>query len=168
MESESIRILIEKYWNCETSLEEEKVLRDFFKTGEVPDDLKKFKRLFLYFADRQSEKINDDFEDRLMYKIREKRPVGKQRYFSPLYKVAAAVILILSIFAINQWVGDANRQVKKVVTDTFEDPEKALEETKKVLYLVSEKFKMGKEEASKLSKFNKAEDVVKNTKYKEI
>jgi hypothetical protein len=54
------------------------------------------------------------------------------------------------------------------VTDTFKDPREALDETKKMLYFVSEKLRKGKEEASKFSKFKKAEDVVKSSNYKEI
>jgi hypothetical protein len=40
MDSKRINELLSKYWNCETSLEEEAELREHFKTGYIPDELK--------------------------------------------------------------------------------------------------------------------------------
>ena len=40
MDSKQLEQLLEKYWNCETSLEEEKQLREHFR-GEVPENLER-------------------------------------------------------------------------------------------------------------------------------
>jgi hypothetical protein len=37
MDSNKIEALLNKYWNCETSLEEEQQLRDYFKQGNIPE-----------------------------------------------------------------------------------------------------------------------------------
>ena len=48
MNSEHIHILLNKYWNCETSAEEEQVLRDFFSGPNIPEELEPYAPLFTY------------------------------------------------------------------------------------------------------------------------
>ncbi len=52
MDSKYIEQLLERYWNCETSLEEEKQLRDYFLGADIPAQWKGASVLFRYF-DRQ-------------------------------------------------------------------------------------------------------------------
>ena len=42
-----MRELLEKYWNCETSPEEEQTLREWFAGNDVPEDLQKYRANFL-------------------------------------------------------------------------------------------------------------------------
>ena len=49
MDSKQIEQLLEKYWNTETSLEEEQQLRDFFRGESIPEALKETAELFRYF-----------------------------------------------------------------------------------------------------------------------
>ena len=56
MDSNKIEALLNKYWNCETSLEEEQQLRDYFKQGNIPEQLKEAASLFRYF-ELQKKKI---------------------------------------------------------------------------------------------------------------
>lgn len=39
MDYKYIKQLLERYWRCETSLEEEKILRTFFSQKDVPAEL---------------------------------------------------------------------------------------------------------------------------------
>lgn len=48
MDYKYIEQLLERYWNCETSLEEEQILRSFFRQKEVPAHLLRYKQLFAY------------------------------------------------------------------------------------------------------------------------
>ena len=48
MDYRDIEQLLERYWQCETSVEEESVLRDFFSKEEVPAHLLRYKNLFVY------------------------------------------------------------------------------------------------------------------------
>ncbi len=67
MDSKHIEALLEKYWNAETSLEEEKELHEFFGGTNMPDHLKEaaelfrssFYGLFEYVSDRIPE-ISDE------------------------------------------------------------------------------------------------------------
>ena len=48
MDYKYIEQLLENYWNCETSTEEEQILRSFFSQKDVPVHLLKYKELFAY------------------------------------------------------------------------------------------------------------------------
>ena len=63
MDYKQIELLLERYWQCNTSLEEEAMLRDFFKNEEVPAHLMKVKELFVYQYSQQEVKLDDSFRD---------------------------------------------------------------------------------------------------------
>jgi len=162
MDYSSIKDLIEKYWNCETSLEEEAQLRAYFSSKEVHKDLKVFAPLFHYFRSESELGISDGFDEKVIHQIQKAKRSPKQRYLSISYKVAAAVILLMFFVTIHQRFIAVRDKAVTVVKDTFDDPEKALEETKKALLLVSEKWNKGKSNIDKLSEFNKAEKIIRN------
>jgi hypothetical protein len=57
MDSKHIESLLEKYWNCETTLEEEQQLREFFKS-EVPESMKDVAEVFRYFNAQQKQQLS--------------------------------------------------------------------------------------------------------------
>jgi len=166
MNYKKIQELLDKYWNCESTLEEEEMLRSYFSNEEVHDDFKEYESLFKHFNEVKGSRVSNNFDDRIFEKV-EKRQ-AKRRYLGIFTKVAAAILLILSFVVINQRYKMVKDKATQVVQDTFEDPQRALDETKKILLLVSEKWNKGKEEVSKFSEFNKAEKLVKNENIKEI
>lgn len=162
MDYKSVKTLLEKYWNCETSLDEEAQLRTYFSSNEVHEDHKEFAALFQYYKSENEFRISDNFDANVLKQIDDKRKSGKQRYINIYYKVAAAVILILFFVTIHQRFIAVKDKATAVVQDTFDDPQKALEETKKALLLVSEKWNKGKSNFAKLSEFNKGEKIIRN------
>ena len=44
MDYKDIEQLLERYWQCETSIEEEATLRDFFSKEDVPAHLLRYKK----------------------------------------------------------------------------------------------------------------------------
>ena len=48
MDYKYIEQLMERYWRCETSLQEEEILRSFFSQEDVPANLLPYKELFSY------------------------------------------------------------------------------------------------------------------------
>lgn len=168
MDYDVAKILLEKYWNCETSLEEEARLRSYFQKDDIPEALKKYQGLFRFYSEEREKELNHDFDKKMLNMVSGNPEKRRHRYLRMMYKLAAAVLLVLSFFVIQERYSRVKDQAKKVVQDTFSDPEKALEETKRVLYFVSEKLNKGKEEVARLNKFKKAEDVVRNSNFKEI
>lgn len=103
MDYKYIEQLLERYWNCETTLEEEEILRTFFSQKDIPVRLLPYRELFCY---EQLEKKNDvldaDFDARMLALVNEPEPV-KARIISlrqrlmPLFKAAAMVAIVLTL-----------------------------------------------------------------------
>ena len=69
MDYKYIEQLLERYWNCETSLEEEQILRSFFRQKEVPAHLLRYKQLFAYQDVEKEKGLGDDFDTRILTRI---------------------------------------------------------------------------------------------------
>ena len=66
MDYKYIEQLLENYWNCETSTEEEQILRSFFSQKDVPVHLLKYKELFAYEQASSKEELGEDFDSRVL------------------------------------------------------------------------------------------------------
>lgn len=101
MDFKYIEQLLERYWQCETSLEEEAELRAFFNGSNVPRHLLRYKDLFVYQQLRQEEHLGEDFDARVLAQI--EVPVVKAKRLTlaarlmPLFKAAAVVAVVLSL-----------------------------------------------------------------------
>lgn len=102
-----IEQLLERYFQCETTLEEEQILRTFFSQKDVPVALLPYRDLFVHQHEEQvASHLGDEFDDKIMALIgeqTEQRPRVKARIITlerrlrPLFKAAAVVGIILSI-----------------------------------------------------------------------
>ena len=101
MDSKYIEQLLERYWQCETSLEEEAQLRTFFSEGNVPAHLLRYKDLFVYQQFLQEDRLGEDFDARVLAEV--EVPVVKAKRltltarFMPLFTAAAVVAVVLSL-----------------------------------------------------------------------
>lgn len=101
MDYKQIEQLLDRYWQCETSLEEESQLRTFFNGKDIPDHLRRYKHLFAYQQMQKKVGLGADFDMRILAKI--EAPVVKARRltittrFMPLFKAASIVVLVLSL-----------------------------------------------------------------------
>lgn len=165
MDYKRIEDLVEKYWACETSIVEEKELRAFFKNEQVPEKLKETALLFQYFElEGSQKKLGADFDQQLLHQLENNEPKKKTvvvHWFTPYAKVAAVVIIVAGLsFLVTRTIRQAEKETQ--LTDTFERPEDAFEETKKALLLISNKIGKGKTQMVKLSEFSKTEEKIKN------
>lgn len=128
MNIEEIHTLLEKYWNCETSVSEEQELQEFFNFGDVPADLLKFVPVFAYKQKQQTIALSDDFDKKLKASIR-KADRQKQfitiKIFEPFLRIAASIILIAGIGISVYFFVKQNNQV---FAETYNDPGAALEQ----------------------------------------
>jgi hypothetical protein len=69
MDYKYIEQLLERYWNCETSVEEEQILRIFFQQKELPAHLRRYRSLFTYQEEAAGMKLGDDFDKRVLAEI---------------------------------------------------------------------------------------------------
>ena len=102
MDYKYIEQLLERYWLCETSLEEERILRTFFSQENVPVRLMPYKDLFTY--ERQSledEQLDEDFDRRMLEMVGEDtvkaRTISLTERLKPLFKAAAIVAIFLTL-----------------------------------------------------------------------
>lgn len=103
MDYKYINQLLDRYWRGETSLEEEQILRAFFSQICVPDELAKYRPLFVYEqSEPKVDRLDDDFDERMMSMIGETHEVEARRIkisqrFAPLFKAAAMVAIVLAL-----------------------------------------------------------------------
>ena len=103
MDYKYIEQLMERYWNAETTLEEESILRSFFRQENIPAEMKPLCALFADEA--SSQQLGDDFDARMLEMIREEeapkvvkaREISITRRMMPLFKAAAVIAIILTI-----------------------------------------------------------------------
>ena len=103
MDYKYINQLLDRYWEGKTTLEEEQILRSFFSQLCVPEELAKYRPLFAYEqTEQKTDRLSDDFDERLMSIIDEPQEVVAQRVrlsqrFAPLFKAAAMVAIVLTL-----------------------------------------------------------------------
>ena len=100
MDYKYIEQLLERYWQCETTLQEEAILRTFFSQDDVPAELEQYKALFA--AQQHEEVLGDDFDARILAMVgQEAEPKAKvvtlTSRLMPLFRAAAVVAIILTI-----------------------------------------------------------------------
>ena len=101
MNAQQIEQLLQRYWDAETTVDEERQLRQFFKANDVPQHLMRYKDLFVYEEFMQDKQLGKDFDERLLKQI--ETPVVKAKSISifsrlaPIAKAAAAVIILLAL-----------------------------------------------------------------------
>ena len=103
MDYKYIQQLLERYWMCETTLEEEEILRAFFSQKDVPAELLRYKDLFTYEqAEVRNDVLSDDFDERMLRMIEDPVPVKARlitmpQRLMPLFKAAAVVAIVLTL-----------------------------------------------------------------------
>lgn len=167
MDSKQLNLLLEKYWNCDTSLEEEQQLREYFR-GNVSENVKETADLFRYFESQQKQQVGGaGFDEAVRKKIRQHQPQGKSRRMLFNYARIAAGLLV--VVTASYFVRTEIRKAySPEVVDTYSDPKLALEETKRALMMISKGFNKAQKEAGRIKVFNDAEEKLhKQTKTEE-
>lgn len=125
MDYKYIEQLLERYWNCETSLEEEQILRIFFCQKEIPLHLRHYRSLFVYQEKAVEMSTDENLEERILKEI--ERPVVKARHISlytrlmPLFKAAAMLILLLILGGLMKYTAYNDNNGIVYVYDQFDN-----------------------------------------------
>lgn len=101
MDYKYIEQLLERYFQCETTLKEEEILRSFFSQEDVPVWLAKYQALFNYET-QQEDALGDDFDERILNMIEQQEPVKARvltmaQRLKPIFKAAAIVAIVLTL-----------------------------------------------------------------------
>ncbi len=166
MKEEELKKLIEKYYNGESTEDEETALRDYFRQNDIPEGYETEKIIFGYYT--ASGKVPEPslgFEDRILAGIDASfRKTDSKMIRNRLIQLlsAAAVLLILA----GSYFFFINRSEPR---DTFSDPQIAYAETMKILLDVSSQLNRGTKPLEPVGKINKMttksfESINKSTK----
>lgn len=101
-----IEELLQRYWLCETSVEEEARLRAFFSSTDVPAHLCRYKAWFAYMDGCREDCLGKDFDARILSRV--DAPVVKAKRvtlasrFMPLLKAVAVVAVVVGLGGVVQ------------------------------------------------------------------
>jgi hypothetical protein len=157
MESlEEIRKMLERFYQGETTLEEEKMLQDYFSSTSVPEELIPDKELFRNLgADAEEIQVPLDLNQKIITSLDkvEKKAVRTRRIslFS-LSGLAAGLLALVAVYLFILRDDTISRYAAVEWADTYEDPMDAYEEAKRTLAFVSAKLNNGTSELKQVQK----------------
>ena len=168
MDLKKAEILIEKYYNGETSPLEELQLREFFRTADhVPEHLMPEKELFTLYSEAANEEMPvKGFMERLEKNIDNQALIRVGTKKSVIYRISgiAAGIALLLVSYLLIFHGPAGTDRGSALQDTYQDPQLAYEETQKVLLYISQTMNKGTAQLTNVSKLNKPAQSLQNLK----
>ena len=110
---QDIEKLLEKYYEGETSLEEERALKQFFQNGDLPEHLQSHAAQFGYFAHARKEQPSVGFNHELALTLDPPAQGPVRRLGSWLLRIAAGLALLVIGFGAGWWFqsgsGDGTR-----------------------------------------------------------
>jgi hypothetical protein len=151
MTTEELNRLLGKYYDGESTKEEESALRLFFLENDVPEGYDAEKEIFSYY--RYAAEVpepSSDFESRILAGIDENestnRSVRLRKLFLPVISIAAGLLIMAGsyFFFIH------NNEPR----NTYTDPEIAYAETMKILMDVSAQLNRGTKALEPVSKMS--------------
>lgn len=151
MELDKIEILLEKYFEGETSIVEENQLKDYFSSSDVAQHLQQYKPLFGYFSAARQQEFTQVVP--LISKNRAKKRT------TMWLSIAASVVVLLGAGTFTYFNYDTNQQQD---LGTYDDPEVAFRETQKALSLLSENVNVGIESVQYIQEYETAKNKVFN------
>jgi hypothetical protein len=150
MENNRIKKLLERYFDGQSSLNEEQELQAYFCSGEIDAEFLPYAALFKGIGGLQQEKqllSGDDLMDFILeQEHKEKR---RLRYLWQTVSAIAAILLIALLVFHSQ-------QDSTPWKDTFSDPNVAYTEASKTLQFVAAKYQKGIVQLKPVAKVNKA------------
>lgn len=146
MALDRIEKLIDKYFEGETSIAEEKELKEYFSSPDVAQHLEQYQAVFGYFSQAKQEQFSATI------------PLQSKKQTKVVWlSIAASVVVMLSIgYFTYQNVSETNQESLGVI----DDPEVAFRETQKALALISKHVNTGIESVSYLNEYQESKNKI--------
>ena len=132
MEFNKIEDILDKYFQGETSIAEEKELKDYFSSPNVAQHLEQYKPMFGYFSQVKEQKSTQEI------------PLKTNKRNVAWLSIAASAVVLLGVgtyFYVSQ--KNTAPAVAQTELGTYDDPEEALAATQKALALLSSNVNVG-------------------------
>ena len=159
MEYQEIEEILNMYFEGESTLEEETMLKEYFSQTGLPAEHREMKEMFQYFAAANHEAVpNFDVSAELNSLVDNEWKKETWNRFRRVmaWTSSAAAVLVLS-FGIFQYTN----KPESVIKDTYKDPKLAYAETKRALLLVSRTMNRSTTSLKYLSKVDQSFSHVK-------
>ncbi|ALM48356.1 hypothetical protein AMR72_05240 [Flavobacterium psychrophilum] len=127
MELQTIEKLLNKYFDGETTIAEEKDLKLYFSSPNVAPQLEQYKPLFGYFSNEGKQQFDKPL------------PLKAKKRNGAWLSVAASVVLLGGMLTFY----NTQQQPSQEELGTFNDPETAFKETQKALNMLSKNVNVG-------------------------
>ena len=149
MDYKYIEQLLDKYWECETTAEEERILHVFFSQPVLPVHLARYKSLFVYEQQQAQTHLDEKFDERVLSALhldetpqQTEAPRVKVQHITwtnrlrPLFRAAAcvAIVTLLGTAAHHSFTQDGVEEENmgwdyspSAYKDSYDDPQKAYE-----------------------------------------
>ena len=154
-----IRKMLERFYRGETSLEEERMLQDYFTSTTVPEELIPDRDLFQSFEEgADSVEVPSDLNQKILASIDQvERKETRTRRISlfSLSGLAAGLLVMIAVYLFYIRTDRSPYIASNQMVDTYEDPIMAYEEAKKALAYVSNKLNTGTSELKQVKQVSK-------------
>jgi hypothetical protein len=173
MDYNKIKILLDKYFEGETSLEEEALLETYFGQPDIATELQKYQPLFRYLEEEKTIDLTVDLEEKVIGQLTDKENIDGgdikkkhiKRWIAPWFKIAAAILLMIggyTIYLQQQRIEPVAPAIDKFAAYDAMTEQEAYERTKAALMLISNKLNKGTSQAKKsLSTIKEATEKIK-------
>jgi hypothetical protein len=144
MALDKIEKLLEKYFDAETTIAEEKELKDYFASSDVAQHLEHYKPIFGYVTQAKQEQFTATI------------PLNTKKRKSVVWLSVAATVAVMfgvALFTINQ-------PTESEDLGTYDDPEVAFRETQKALALISESVNKGIGSMSYINEYEQSKNKI--------
>lgn len=155
MKTTEVKQLLEKYFEAQTSINEEQQLRDYFLSGNnIDEDLLPYVCLFEELATLKHIEGEETIEDSVMeYILRNERQTSRKHFRQMWVAVSGIAAMFLVIIGISLFY-----KQKQPYKDTFSNPQEAVAYAESALQYVSSKYNKG---LTELHQFDKLKEAVK-------
>lgn len=158
MNTTEIKILLDKYYEGETSRDEEKILKDYFTGSDVDESLHEHAPVFAYFKAEGKIKSGADLEDKILEKLDGAViiPFYKNRTFWTYFAGIAATLLFLFTFVFESQFNKKTENQIAGSSYSKQDAQMAYKQTRITLAYVSGKYAEATKPLNEVSKFGRS------------
>lgn len=153
METKEVKHLLQRFFDGDSTVSEERKLEAYFRSGEVAEELEEYTGFFGGISELANTAADENsIDDRIMDYILENESQEKSKYrwmWKTVTGIAASIIIVVGGILLYQ-------QQDETYEDTFESPEVAYAYAEQTLEYVSSKYNKGLAELSNFDKLQTA------------
>ena len=97
MDYNRITSLLDKYWECATTIEEERELRHFFSSDALPPELRPYKAWFLTPGAETLPPFGKEFDLKVLQQITREKKLRRLRLFYSFSALGLVILVLLTI-----------------------------------------------------------------------